>query len=82
MSCIDKFLISFSWANKWPSLIQKGLSREVSDHCHIVLYDNFQGWGPKPFRIINVWFGDDDFVPFVEKVWVDLSITGWKMFVL
>ncbi|KAF1864335.1 hypothetical protein Lal_00021991, partial [Lupinus albus] len=50
MSRLDRFLITSNWAKKWPSFIQKGLQRLVSDHCAVVLLDSNLDWGPKPFR--------------------------------
>ncbi|XP_019460111.1 PREDICTED: uncharacterized protein LOC109359872 [Lupinus angustifolius] len=79
MSRLDRFLISTSWASKWPSLVHKGLERQVSDHCPVVRYDNYQDWGPKPFRVIDAWFEDKDFICFVEQNWNKLSFSGWRI---
>ncbi|KAF1862680.1 hypothetical protein Lal_00013441 [Lupinus albus] len=81
-SRLDRFLISPDWALNWPSLIQKGLKRVISDHCTVVLYDKYIDWGPKPFRVIDVWFEYKDFVDFVKKSWAKIHFTGWSMFVL
>ncbi|KAK1364869.1 hypothetical protein POM88_040430 [Heracleum sosnowskyi] len=44
--------------SEWPNLDDwnlKALSRKNSDHRGILLRAKQQNWGPKPFRVFNVW---------------------------
>jgi len=48
-SRLDRVLISDEWLVYWPSSKQYVLSRQVSDHCAIVVKNSISYWGPKPF---------------------------------
>lgn len=39
-------------------------------------------WGPKPFRVINVWFQEYGFKQWVESEYSKLTVQGWGAFVL
>ncbi|KAK3205584.1 hypothetical protein Dsin_019630 [Dipteronia sinensis] len=70
---LDRFLcdpIFFSW---FPQLVQKGLGRSLSDHNPEILGELMVDWGPKPFRFLNVWLEDKNFMEGVRKKWVSCS---------
>ncbi|KAK3193142.1 hypothetical protein Dsin_024452 [Dipteronia sinensis] len=55
---LDRFLcdpILLSW---FPMLVQKGLSKSLSDHNPIMLDEPVDDWGPRPFRFLNIWLED------------------------
>lgn len=57
-------------------------SSGVSDHCSIWIMVNNLDWGPKPFNVLNVWFENINFFPFVEKEWSSLRVHGRSDFML
>ncbi|KAK2652972.1 hypothetical protein Ddye_012828 [Dipteronia dyeriana] len=52
---LDRFLCSPEFLSWFPSIIQKGLSRSLSDHNPVLLGEPREDWGPKPFRFQNGW---------------------------
>ncbi|PNX70399.1 hypothetical protein L195_g057354, partial [Trifolium pratense] len=69
MSRLDRILVSSNWLVEWGGVTLWALSRDVSDHCPIILrYANYD-WGPKPFRFNNHWLKSNGFGEVVEAVW-------------
>ncbi|GKA56638.1 putative RNA-directed DNA polymerase [Tanacetum coccineum] len=68
-SKLDRFLMNDDFIKLWgnPSVIE--LDRKLSDHCLIVLKDVDLDFGPKPFRIFNIWMDEADFRHVVEEAW-------------
>lgn len=81
-SRIDRFLLSSEWFNKWPNLAQFGLKRKVSDHAEILLKEDVENWGPKPFKFLNLWIQEKGFKEVVEKEWTETKVTGWSGYIL
>ncbi|XP_057444637.1 uncharacterized protein LOC130736879 [Lotus japonicus] len=52
-SRLDRFLVSVEWNDFWPKCSQLVLDRNISDHCPIMLRQQFDNWGPKPFRVLK-----------------------------
>ncbi|KAK2356246.1 hypothetical protein QL285_093594 [Trifolium repens] len=77
MSKLNRFLISEGWLDRWHNPVVWALSRDVSDHCPIVLRYSAVDWGPRPFRFKNFWLQNPAFKVFVSKVWEDQHFTGW-----
>lgn len=77
MSRLDRFLVSDEWLLAWPNLVQRGLKRSISDHCPILLKNEDEDWGPKPFRVFDCWFDHKDFRTFVKEQWEEMNIEGW-----
>ncbi|KAK2385146.1 hypothetical protein QL285_072415 [Trifolium repens] len=82
MSRIDRILISDEWAHKWGNAALWGLSRDVSDHCPLILKYSHEDWGPKPFRFNNFWLDNKKLVGIVESFWETHKVEGWMGFVL
>lgn len=80
-SRLDRFLLSDEWMKKWPELIQVGIKRRLSDHAAIVLKGGSQDWGPTPFRFVNSWTREKDFMKVVEEEW-NKGLEGWGAFVM
>ncbi|XP_071727023.1 uncharacterized protein [Rutidosis leptorrhynchoides] len=57
-SKIDRFLVSEKFYNLWENLSALVMERTKSDHCPIVLRDEEKNFGPKPFKIFDVWLKD------------------------
>ena len=68
-SKLDRFLLNDEFNNLWGGLSVITLDRKLSDHCPIVLKDVDLDFGPKPFRIFNVWLEEVDFIHVVEEAW-------------
>ncbi|XP_071727991.1 uncharacterized protein [Rutidosis leptorrhynchoides] len=66
-SKLDRFLVSDLSFDEWSDLSVVPLDRRVSDHCPLMLRDKIIDYGPKPFKIFNVWF---------QKVGVDAIVEG------
>jgi hypothetical protein len=67
MSRLDRLLISSSWADVWGVPTVWVLSRDVADHCPIVLKYSNSDWGPKPFRFNNFWLQNSSFKSLVTN---------------
>ncbi|XP_058767333.1 uncharacterized protein LOC131641013 [Vicia villosa] len=63
-------------------LLGNSLIRDISDHCPIWLSIDHHDWGPRPFRVKDVWFDDGAFLSFAEKEWKRLDARGRSDFVL
>ncbi|XP_071727285.1 uncharacterized protein [Rutidosis leptorrhynchoides] len=45
------------------------LERTRSDHCPILLKDDDKNFRPKPFRVFDIWFNDDEAEKVIENAW-------------
>nr|KYP37357.1 Transposon TX1 uncharacterized [Cajanus cajan] len=82
MSRLDLYLVFVDFASSREGLEQWGLPRGMSNHCPVLLKTSVSEWGPKPFRVLNCWFDNIRFKPFVEDAWGRMEIRGKKCFVL
>jgi hypothetical protein len=82
MSRIDRGWVSPEWMEEWGDCSVWVCSRDVSDHCPLVLKYADNAWGPKPFRFNNYWLDHKNFKKVVEECWRGNEITGWMAFVL
>ena len=57
-SRLDRVIIN-SKLNSICRWITKGTPRKNSDHIGFVLYQESINWGPKPFRVFNIWMRDN-----------------------
>ncbi|GLU01310.1 hypothetical protein SLE2022_186220 [Rubroshorea leprosula] len=70
------------WMLNWSDLKQWGLVRSLSDHCPIMVKNEARNWGPKPFKLFNVWLQNPSFRELVENQWNNSDIRGWGGFVV
>nr|GEX60003.1 UvrD-like helicase, ATP-binding domain, P-loop containing nucleoside triphosphate hydrolase [Tanacetum cinerariifolium] len=68
-SKLDIFLLNDKFNELWGNLLVVALDRKLSDHCLIVIKDVELDFGPKPFRVFNIWLKEPDFFRVVEKAW-------------
>lgn len=54
----------------------------ISDHTPLWMKSNDVNWGPKPFKVINGWFENKEFVSFVEESCKKMRIEGKHAYVL
>jgi len=66
---LDRVLVSDEWLTHWPGAKQYVLSRQVSDHCAIVVKSSILDGGPKPFRSLDVWQQSEGFNDVVRNAW-------------
>lgn len=59
-SKLDQFFVSNSFSDLWTELAVVALDRDLSDHCPIEMKNNIVDFGPKPFRIFDVWLEDKE----------------------
>ncbi|MCH83902.1 cysteine-rich receptor-like protein kinase, partial [Trifolium medium] len=81
MSRIDRILVSSEWLEAWGDISVWVCSRDVSDHCPLVVKIANNEWGPKPFRFNNNWIDHKHFKKVVEESWRGMEVSGWMSFV-
>ncbi|KAE8687812.1 Beta-adaptin-like protein A [Hibiscus syriacus] len=77
---LDRFLVSSNFLQGFPKLVQRILPKSLSDHNPIVLEEDGQNWGPKPFRIFNYLLKEEGFDDLVENSLADLQKKGGAAF--
>ncbi|MCH87429.1 transposon TX1 putative protein, partial [Trifolium medium] len=82
MSRLDRVLLSNSWFDVWGAPNVWVLSRDVSDHCPLVLRYSSSDWGPKPFRFNNFWLQNSEFKEVIKNAWESQRVEGWMEFIL
>ncbi|GKU89268.1 hypothetical protein SLEP1_g3431 [Rubroshorea leprosula] len=80
MSRLDRFLLSTEMSCMEGDWIQEGIRRSISDHCAIILKSRGVDWGPKPFRVLDVWQHHNDFRKFIDERWKTMQIEGWAAY--
>ncbi|XP_058780272.1 uncharacterized protein LOC131653935 [Vicia villosa] len=56
--------------------------RDISDHYLVWLIVDGLNWGPKSNRVNKEWFGNKDFLDFVESEWKGIDVTGRGDYIL
>jgi hypothetical protein len=82
MSRLDRVLVSTDWIPLWGNPMAWVDSRDVSDHCPIILRYDTEDWGPKPFRFNNYWLKDTKFRDLVITTWSAQHHNGWMGYIL
>lgn len=57
-------------------------SRDISDHCSIILSMGNQQWGPKPFWFNNCWLSNAGLAEVVLVSWSNANFVGCKAFMV
>ncbi|XP_071700202.1 uncharacterized protein [Rutidosis leptorrhynchoides] len=77
MSKLDRFLISDNLSQTWGELSLTALDRNTSDHCPLILRDTNTDFGPKPFRVFDIWLEQESAEQIITQTWAIL-VTGFK----
>lgn len=80
-SRLDRFLFCNDWLEKWKCS-QWSLQKRLSDHCPILLSDEEKDWGPKLFKVFDVWLDKRNFKDLVQSSWQRCTEDGWGGYVL
>ncbi|KAJ0826227.1 putative RNA-directed DNA polymerase [Helianthus annuus] len=75
-SKLDRIMVCSEFFNRWSSVVLRALSFLYSDHCPLILEVGDKNFGPKPFRVFDVWMGKDGFCEAVELAASSSSISG------
>ncbi|GKC45930.1 transposon TX1 [Tanacetum coccineum] len=69
-SKLDRFLLNDQFNELWGNLSVVSLDKKLSDHCPIVMKDVELDFGPKPFKVFNIWMDEPDFLKVVGDAWM------------
>lgn len=61
MSKLDRFVLSTKFLTNFPEVTQRGLCRDLSDHCPILLKNSVVDWRPKPFKSFDCWLNHEGY---------------------
>ncbi|XP_071688578.1 uncharacterized protein [Rutidosis leptorrhynchoides] len=78
-SKLDRFLVSWKFHSIWGNISAVTLDRTKSDHCPIFLKDAEINYGPKPFKVFDIWFDDKDAGKVVHEAWNTTDYSGTRM---
>ncbi|XP_071712309.1 uncharacterized protein [Rutidosis leptorrhynchoides] len=68
-SKLDRFLASEKFCHYWKSVSATALDKKHSDHCPIMLTNEEKNFGPKSFKIFDVWLDEDDIDQVIVEAW-------------
>ncbi|GLT32792.1 hypothetical protein SLA2020_074330 [Shorea laevis] len=77
MSRLDRILMTMEMSSMGEEWVQQGLKRNISAHCAIILKTRVIDWGPKPFRVLDVWQQHPEFKKLVEDKWNEMVVDGF-----
>lgn len=77
MSRLDRFIYSPEMQRIMEDCVQLALKRKISDHCHVFLKPYHRDWGPRPFKSLNCWTGNPDFLKVASDLWNNYQVNGW-----
>ncbi|XP_071694889.1 uncharacterized protein [Rutidosis leptorrhynchoides] len=76
-SKLNRFLVTDKFLNLLDDLSIIALDRKLSEHCLLVLRDKIIDYGPKPFKVFDVWFNNEDVGQVISDAWV-LPMSGQR----
>ena len=82
MSCLDRFLVTADWENKFSNAVQSTLPRPVSDHCPILLDSEGIKPGIRPSWFEIIWLKYEGFKDLMRDWWQNMQFSGSFSFVM
>lgn len=77
-SRLDKAVINSEWAFS-ANWTLKGLGRRSSDPSALLLSGKDLNWGPKPYKVFNVWLQDDNLKSLMISTWDSMSSSNLNL---
>ncbi|XP_071700218.1 uncharacterized protein [Rutidosis leptorrhynchoides] len=74
---LDRFLVTDKFLNLWDDLSIIALDRKLSDHVPLVLRDKVIDYGPKPFKVFDVWFDKEEAGEIIAEAW-SMPVWGFR----
>ncbi|XP_071687591.1 uncharacterized protein [Rutidosis leptorrhynchoides] len=68
-SKLDRFLVSEGFLHTWGDISTIALERKTLDHYPLVLRDKNNDFGPKPFRIFDIWLENKEVELVITTAW-------------
>ncbi|XP_071712516.1 uncharacterized protein [Rutidosis leptorrhynchoides] len=68
-SKIDRFLVTDQFLELWGDVSALALDRHTSDHCPIILRDKNMDFGPKPFKLFDIWLESVEVENIITDAW-------------
>jgi len=72
-SRLDRMLVSNEFISRYQNLKVKCRARMLSDHFSLILYTSEPRWGPSPFRTLDGWLDEPQFMAIFKKEWIQLA---------
>ncbi|GKE96636.1 cytochrome P450, partial [Tanacetum coccineum] len=76
LSKIDRIFVSQHFISKWPNAELNALSRDLSDHCPLLLKTHSADYGPIPFKFFNSWLLNEELTKIVTETWSNPNAVG------
>ncbi|XP_071740634.1 uncharacterized protein [Rutidosis leptorrhynchoides] len=68
-SKIDRFLVSEGFLQAWGDISVTSFDRKTSDHSPMLLCDNNIDFGPKPFKLFDIWLENKEVESIIIEAW-------------
>ena len=82
MSWIDRILVTMDWEEQYPDVVQKLMSRPISNHSLLLLETGGMARGKSSFKFKNMWLKVPDILEKVRGWWSSYTFAGTPSFVL
>ncbi|XP_071740585.1 uncharacterized protein [Rutidosis leptorrhynchoides] len=69
LSKLDRFLVSEDFLHSWGDVSVTSLDRRTSDPSPLILRDNNADFGPKPFKIFDLWIETKEVDSIIVEAW-------------
>jgi len=70
VSRLDRILVTKEFVDKFHNLRVCCKWRMLSDHTPLVLFTSAIAWAPCPFRTLDIWLEEPQFLKVFKKEWV------------
>ncbi|XP_071688191.1 uncharacterized protein [Rutidosis leptorrhynchoides] len=74
-SKLDRFLVNDQFLHVWGDVTVIALDRGTSDHCPIAIRNSYTDFGPKPFKVFDLWLDSKEAEKVVIEAW-NMQVSG------